>query len=330
MRTPIEFSDIDSVFLGKQPVPIQMAFFFPGRLDADLVRNSLESVIKKFWPLAGVIDLRNPYRPRIQPNVSDVVLFTQEAQDYLWTPGMDLNLLSKKTLSPLAPQGTKSPTPLFSAQLTNIKNGAVLGVSINHAVVDGYSFFFFMDQWSKVSRGEIPLAPTDDRFLHRGTALGEKQDIASLDPDMFLEKTGFFKDQSANTLPSDQDPFLNPSAEFHWQTLTLSRTDLQAIAEQLNPPDGIRRSQNDILCEFLFRNHGPETGYLTIPVDVRRLSKRLTPTYFGNGIRPVTLKVSRRDPVGSIAQRAGAEVRSLRPEKVEATLNFLATLAQCA
>ncbi|MBX9766523.1 MAG: hypothetical protein K2X47_04550 [Bdellovibrionales bacterium] len=321
----LALSDIDSVFLGLQPVPIQMAFFFPGTLSLEPLEDALNSIFPSFWPLLGTIGISSDGKPEVYLGKSHprVKIAVKEFPQFQWSSKMDLNALSQMGLKRLS----TSETPLFSAQLTRIQGGQILGVSMSHALVDGYSFFFFLEQWSRQSRGLSPAIPNHQRERHTGIK-AKSLFLDEITKKEFTDATGFFF-QSDSSENKKKNPFLDPSSTFDWETLEISQQELQEITEALSPDDGIRRSLNDVLCEFLYRKYGPEQGTLTVPVDVRRLSPRLKETrgaYFGNGIRPVTLQVRQPDPPGSIAHQVGVEVRKLRIEKVDATLNFLASL----
>lgn len=319
-------SDIDSVFLGRQPVPIQMAFYIPGTLSHSLLEQSLNSILPHFWPLAGTIHTSSNGKPEVQSRkqLSKVRIGSRNEPLFHWSPQMDLNSLSQISITPLS----QSETPLFSAQLTNIQGGQVLGVSMSHALADGYSFFFFLDQWAKQSRLTPAIIPNHERARHTGTKT-ETRILEDTPLEEFTESTGFFFETQTSSSSQSRDPFLDPTYTFDWQTVAISEEELTTHSKTLSPEDGIRRSLNDVLCELLYRKFGPQQGSLTIPVDVRRFSPRLKETqgtYWGNGIRPVTFRVSHDDSLGSIAHQVGTQVRKLRWEKVEATLNFLASL----
>ncbi|KAK8564251.1 hypothetical protein V6N13_005513 [Hibiscus sabdariffa] len=48
--------------------------------------------------------------------------------------------------------------PLLGVQVTKLVDGVFVGCTINHSVVDGSSFWHFINSWSEISRGSIHLS----------------------------------------------------------------------------------------------------------------------------------------------------------------------------
>ncbi|KAE8686775.1 hypothetical protein F3Y22_tig00111027pilonHSYRG00083 [Hibiscus syriacus] len=48
--------------------------------------------------------------------------------------------------------------PLLGVQVTKLVDGVFVGCTINHSVVDGTSFWHFINSWSEISRGSIRLS----------------------------------------------------------------------------------------------------------------------------------------------------------------------------
>lgn len=86
-------------------------------------------------------------------------------------------------------------TPLLSVKVTHMRcGGSVLGVSINHAVVDGGGYLDFLLHWSRTHAGEDHPAAPYDRTLLDGLADGVAP--AADDPQYSVvtggQKLGFF------------------------------------------------------------------------------------------------------------------------------------------
>lgn len=80
---------------------------------------------------------------------------------------------------------------LMHARLTQTPEGSVLGVSVSHALTDGFSFFLAKSMWAALARGEAVKAPPMQRLLQAP----EPQVAAAmenLDPQTLLEKCGLF------------------------------------------------------------------------------------------------------------------------------------------
>ncbi|KAG5532517.1 hypothetical protein RHGRI_026964 [Rhododendron griersonianum] len=60
--------------------------------------------------------------------------------------------------------------PLLAVQLTELVDGFFIGCTMNHAVVDGSSFWNFINSWSEISRGShsISRPPVFDRWFPTG------------------------------------------------------------------------------------------------------------------------------------------------------------------
>ncbi|KAI3845394.1 hypothetical protein MKW98_029045 [Papaver atlanticum] len=58
--------------------------------------------------------------------------------------------------------------PLFSTQITELLDGVFMGCSVNHSVVDGTSFWNFINLWSEISRSSDNHTP----FLIRSLSVG--------------------------------------------------------------------------------------------------------------------------------------------------------------
>lgn len=54
-------------------------------------------------------------------------------------------------------------TPLLGVQVTELADGIFIGCTANHAVVDGTSFWHFINSWSQISRGCGPKPPVLER-----------------------------------------------------------------------------------------------------------------------------------------------------------------------
>ncbi|GMJ03501.1 hypothetical protein like AT3G50300 [Hibiscus trionum] len=48
--------------------------------------------------------------------------------------------------------------PLLGVQVTKLTDGVFIGCTINHSVVDGASFWHFINSWSEISKGSIHLS----------------------------------------------------------------------------------------------------------------------------------------------------------------------------
>ncbi len=77
------------------------------------------------------------------------------------------------------PVETVPGPPLARFRLTHTPAGSVLGVGLSHAIVDGFSYFYFLSAWSHVFHGREVPPPWLDRGaaparLRHGGSLGTR------------------------------------------------------------------------------------------------------------------------------------------------------------
>jgi shikimate O-hydroxycinnamoyltransferase len=181
--------------------------------------------------------------------------------------------------------------PLLAARLTQSPSGSVLGVTLAHAVADGYSFFTFLRSWSRTLLGRSVEPLPWARSPLGGEELAPS---AALAPDDVWRRTGFSWCPPRRTLDTPQPA---------------------SFGGRLVPPEprslsgGAPLFDNDLLCAWLIQMHadalaGPEGLSVVLPVDYRRSLGGLAQNYFGNAIRGAPLRLTRRELGGTISELA--------------------------
>jgi hypothetical protein len=276
----ILLSPPDLCFLGKNAATIQFLLTYPGKLDATRLQSSLDDCLVDFWPIASQIEMKDgtPYfvgssTPRItiqsttidnEPDVSDSRIAASFTSDIDSLPG----------------------APLAAFNLTHTPSRSLLGVSISHTIVDGYSYFYFLNCWSACFHKREYALPKHDRHL----LIPSLKQQGSFSPERDFQKlTGF---AFADIRPTYS------ARETIWETVHYSRDDL----DKLTTEHGSRElSLNDLLTADLWIRYVPKwndaSDRVTVicPMDCRRLKRDLGSTYFGNLIRGVSTAVLCKD-----------------------------------
>jgi len=181
MKT-IPLSPIDHIFTGKGSYPIQFAFAYLGTINAGQLQKSLAEVLKHFPPLQSRLVKISDHSFGLAPTtgglsfqVVDSPMTFQDAQD---------------CSSFLDPVHSIVGEPLTKIKLTHTPAGSVLGVSISHAVADGFSYFHFLASWARVFHGKDFPQPD-----HRRQLLIPKlsEPIQLVSPDEVLSRSGLFR-----------------------------------------------------------------------------------------------------------------------------------------
>ena len=156
----IRLSPIDHVFTGVGAYPLEFVFAYGGRMDAGRLAESLRLTLEVF-PAVGSRLVRldgRLVRPRAR-------------RGRVRARGRRIDVAASPT-RPIAPPSwtpveTVPGRPLARVRLTQTPGGSVLGVGLSHAVVDGFSYFYFLSAWSRVFHGRDVPPPWLDRAASR-------------------------------------------------------------------------------------------------------------------------------------------------------------------
>lgn len=134
-------------------------------------------------------------------------------------------------------EGTSKP--LMAVQVTELVDGLFIGCSANHVVVDGASFWHFINSWSEISRGSLTISrpPVFDRSCFAGksaaaAATPENQSFETPPPLPPLLKRIFhfskesmakLKSKANSEAGSDKISSFQALSALLWRTSTLSQ-----------------------------------------------------------------------------------------------------------
>ena len=157
MLTPIPLTPIDHIFTGAGSYPIEFVFTYNAIIDEEKLRTSLEETLNYFPPAKSTLkidaDGKYVFVPLEKGYSLDVIKSPVNFED------------TEKRDQFIDPVKSLEGEVLTRVRLTQTPNGSVLGVSISHAVVDGFSYFYFLSSWARVFNGLDVFPPSHDRSL---------------------------------------------------------------------------------------------------------------------------------------------------------------------
>ncbi len=312
MKT-IPLSPIDHVFTGKGSYPIQFAFAYPGTINAGRLQKSLAEALEHFQPLQSRLVKISDHSFGLA-STTDGLSFQVVDSPMTFQGAEDCSRF-------LDPVHSVEGEPLAKIKLTNTPAGSVLGVSISHAVADGFSYFHFLASWARVFHGKDFPQPDHRRQL---LIPNLSEPIQPVSPDEVLSSSGLFRlGKRADT----------PRTQVEYDRLSLSREMLgQLRAEALKDRD-VRLTDNDIITAYLWKqylplwNRGSGTTYASVPFDFRRALSGFPKTYFGSAVH---LAVASADydtlvnaSLGELALLVHKAIAGVNQERVQAALETL-------
>ncbi len=178
----LPLTPIDHVFTGPGSYAITFALAYDHQLDPARLQISLDQALEGFWPL----------RSRLAASSSQSYSFrcsegSSVALEMADSAGSFADSAEAETY--IRPVASIPGEPLTRIRLTQTPGGSVLGVSISHALVDGFSFFHFLSSWARLAQGKRMLSPSHDRapLLPAGVDPEPAIDAAEV-----LTRTGLF------------------------------------------------------------------------------------------------------------------------------------------
>jgi shikimate O-hydroxycinnamoyltransferase len=274
------FSQLDTNCLRLE---IKGLWLFQGRVNIDALQNSLIKTLDFYPHLSGRIAGKG-----INMNNAGVEWQIVE-QERISTVDVRKNqhALSDFNSGLKHSQMIKGKAPLLSVQVTNISDGYVICVHCSHVCLDGDGFYSFVNNWSK---------------LHRGETI-----------DVTIEKALVLFQQSHTKEEVEQSAIANKwhkmNASILWQfaiigitkvfskvtePIFISDNTIDAIKQSLFDKTGIKYGTHAILSALITRmfmrlnNANPEDIYSQMSVmDIRNRFESINQNYAGNAITTI-------------------------------------------
>jgi hypothetical protein len=293
----MQLAPFDYIFTGNLSCPVTFAFSYPQRLDPKKLEHSLRSLLAYLPWLAGQLRAVSEHsfayevgeRPVLALSVSHSNKSFDELADAELVPFVE----------------SRDGERLMHARLTQTPEGSVLGVSMSHALTDGFSFFLAMSMWAALARGEAVKTPPTQRLLQAPEPLVAAA-MKDLDAQKLLENCGLFWSEPR------QVPAALPN-QIRIQLSAAAIADMVADAQR-----GVDQKvrENDVLTAWLWRTYGAQQMstaadnpmmYMSCPADVRRLLGADNRSVFGLSISWATARATHRElmlsPLGQLALR---------------------------
>ncbi|KAI3936585.1 hypothetical protein MKW92_032423 [Papaver armeniacum] len=299
--------------------------FDVGRLDpAEAIRDGLAKVLVDYYPMAGRITMIENGKFMVNCTGEGALFVEAEANITLDEIG-DFSIPDPDTYEKLVyilDQKNILQNPLYLAQVTKFKcGGLVLGVSMNHALMDGISGMEFMKSWGEVTRG-LPL--TNPPFLDRTLLKARNppkveikhghEDIVDIsntkaifEQEMLIYKSFVFDPENLEQLKKKamEDGVVKRCTSFEVLTALMWRARTQSL--RLHPDQQVR---------------------LYFPVDARSiLDPKLPKGYFGNAIINMSCQCSASEmldsPLSSTIERIQRSIKMATDDYVKSNIDFL-------
>jgi shikimate O-hydroxycinnamoyltransferase len=303
----IPLTPVDHIFTGVGSYPIEFVFAYDGELDADRLHASLLPAAEHFTPLSSRLVRTSDTSYGLQPQDHgfEFQVATSDAP-------LDLSANAYDFLNPV---DTIEGQPLARIKLTHTPQGSVLGVSISHAVVDGFSYFHFLSSWAHLYH-DLPFhRPSHQREL----LIPDVADRGPLTPDDLMAEAGAFWAGQRSQVDRQH---------LAWETIQLPRRRMNELLQEGQRDADVRLSHNDVITAHLWKKYLPEwsagddgDAYISCPVDFRRALRPLPPTYFGCAVALATDRVAHDElveaSIGQLALTVRAAVQRIDRDHAE-------------
>ncbi len=314
----IPLSPIDHIFTGVGSYPIEFVFAYQDTIDAHRLQRSLEKVTRHFPPVSSRLARLSDHSYGLEPCDDGVRFEVIESDASFLDPEARYEFLD--------PVNSVEGEPLTRIRLTQTPQRSVLGVSMSHAVGDGFSYFYFLSSWARLFHGGPIVDPSHRRELLIPDPPDRDNRITPAD---LLSDSGIFWDQRRLATARDR---------IRWDRFSISKAELSRTLAEARQDCDARLSHNDVVAAKLWKSYTSKwdpagecsTSYASCPVDVRRILTALPTTYFGNAVALATTRLDRGAladaPLGKLATMIRASVASVDEGYVRSALAVLEAL----
>ena len=317
MKT-IPLSAIDHVFTGVGSYSIGFVFAYKNTIDSARLRSSLDETLEQFLPLRSKLIKISEHSYGLQP-ADDGLSFETITSSEIFEDSTDVSRF-------LDPAYSMEGEPLTKIKLTQTPQGSVLGVSVSHAVADGFSYFHFLSSWSRTFQGKRILSPSHQRELLTPET-SDRQKLIT--PDDILARCGLFWAGKRHASPREQ---------ICEERLFISKDTMGKLLAEAEEECGVPLFYNDVITAFLWKKYitkwnegknNPVT-YVSCPFDYRRVLRILPRTYFGNALCCATASIDYENLVhaslGKLALLIRKAVGQVKEDYVLGSLEALGSL----
>jgi hypothetical protein len=285
-KVAVRLSPTDHVFTGIGSYAIEFAFAYQDRIDPVPLRRSLDRTLETFWPLRSKLARIEEHSFGFLPADDGLIFRTSRSSQAF----EDTDDVARFVDSVESVEGE----PLTRIKLTQTPRGSVLGLSISHALVDGFSLFHFLASWSRVFQGQRILNPSCERAF-TPEAVAHQRPVT---PDDLLSRCGLF--WAGKRQPVPRERLLE-------ERLLVSKEEMNDLLSEAEQDCQVALYHNDVLTAHLWKRcvtqweegDGNPTTYMNCPVDFRRILRAVPRTYFGNALCFATASTAYDSVAGS-------------------------------
>jgi shikimate O-hydroxycinnamoyltransferase len=315
----IPLSSIDHIFTGIGSYPIEFIFSYQRKLDEKTLKSSLLEAIKYFPPVSSKLVKLTDQEYGFELSSDGLIFEVKESRDLYEECDTKYKYIN--------PVHTIEGESLTKIRITHTPGGSVLGVSISHAIADGFSYFHFLSSWAKLYKGKSFFPPIQQRSLLVSN-LEEINKIAITRQDV-LRDAGLFLEDKRGVIKKE---------DLKWESRIFHFMELKELLAVEQERTKTRLSFNDIITaqlskEYLSRwqtNGQKNTCYISCPVDFRRILDGFPKTYFGNAVSvattPIVLKDLNSISLSELAIRIRTNVKNVVKDRINTNISCLTTL----
>ena len=169
---PYFLSNLDQIV----QVPIEMMMSFKGDgnkerdYEVELLKEALQKVLVEFYPLGGRLIIGNDGKMVVVCTDEGVPFVKATSEDNMEVLG-DLSMIDTTKMRQLVHHIDNAHSvldiPMITLQVTKFKcGGIILGVVMNHVLMDGEALSDFLICWSELARGsQLSIQPFLDRAI---------------------------------------------------------------------------------------------------------------------------------------------------------------------
>jgi len=311
----IPLTPIDHIFTGIGSYPIEFVFAYRDTIDPDRLLASLNEAVRHFVPVGSRLAVVSENTYALQLAEDGVQFQVTESSATFGDPDARYAFLD--------PVNSVAGEPLTRIKLSQTPEGSVIGVSMSHAVGDGFSYFYFLSAWARLFQGGAGIDPFNGRELLIPEQQARTVNVTPVD---VLSDSGIFWDERRRAIARDR---------IHWDRLHLSKEEQGELLAEAQADADARLSFNDVISAHLWRTYianwdgeaGEEATYVSCPVDFRRIIKGFPRNYFGNAVGLATSALERRAlaeaPLGHLASIVRTAVASIDDTYIRKALGTL-------
>lgn len=275
---------------GLFPAVISAKWIYKHRLDDVALQNSLSHLLSYYPHLAGRVHKGTHVKLTNQG-----ILFQVCTEQNIGIQDVSDTLAATKLFTPPLSR-TKllfANGPLMAVRLTMLSDGCVLCVSCSHCVVDGFSYYTMMKDWSDLSKGLDIEPPVLDQSI-----LEQKPTHTKAQTKQQALQLGWHSTINLNAVLKLLDMLLKNRRTKRAKPIYFTQETLDQIQGQLLQKHGLRTTKNSIVTALTIKwissqlkHSNNQDCSITLIVDCRKRITYIPPKFIGNAVTMITIHI---------------------------------------